>query len=130
MSLTNKIEVTGKIAKFPKGTKAVNALEYFEKIKVNPNKIWYILVESQSDQLKMVKYNRCKGVDLLDYCAQLKQYYRSKFKLDKEILEQLDQIDVIGEQDFSILKNIPNLTIEGQSLISKITNDLIKLLAD
>jgi hypothetical protein len=35
----NKIEFTGKIAKFPKNTKAINALKLLEKIKVNPNKL-------------------------------------------------------------------------------------------
>jgi len=119
----SKIEVTGKVAKFPKGINAVNALQYLEKIKANPNKIWYILVESQQDQLKMVKYNRCKGVDLLDYCAQLKQHYRSTLK-NSSILEQIDKIEVVGEQDFSIIKNIP------EELINRITSDLIKLLAN
>jgi hypothetical protein len=129
-STNNKIELTGKVAKFPKNTKAVTALQYLEKIKVNQNKVWYVIVENQDNELKMVKYNRAKGVNLLDYCAELKAYYRIKYKNDP-ILEQIETIEVIGENDFSVVKNIPDVTLEsGITLLSKITSDLIKLLAD
>lgn len=127
---SNKIELTGKIAKFPKNVKAVTALQYLEKIKVNQNKVWYILVENQDNELKMVKYNRTKGVNLLEYCAELKQHYRTKYKNDP-ILEKIETIEVIGENDFSIIRNIPQIQLEsGSTLLSKITSDLIKLLAD
>lgn len=126
----NKIELTGRVAKFPKNTKAVDALKYLEKIKVNQNKVWYVIVENQDTELKMVKYNRTKGVNLLDYCAQLKQHYRTKYS-DNVMLEKIEMIEVIGENDFSIIKNIPEITLEsGITLLSKITSDLIKLLAD
>lgn len=126
----NKIELTGKVAKFPKNTKAVTALQYLEKIKVNPNKVWYILVEDQDSDLKMVKYNRAKGVNLLDYCSELKQHYRVKYKNDP-VLEHIENIEVIGEDEFSVIKNIPQIELEsGITLLSKITTDLIKLLAD
>ncbi len=126
----NKIEFTGKVAKFPKNTLAKTALQYLEKIKVNQNKTWYVIVENQDNELKMVKYNRTKGVNLLDYCAELKQYYRIKYKNDP-VLEKIETIEVIGENDFSIIKNIPEIKLEsGITLLSKITSDLIKLLAD
>lgn len=127
----NKIELTGKVAKFPNDIKAVSALKYLEKIKMNKNKLWYILVENQNNELKMVKYNRCEGVNLLDYTLELKQYYKLKYKNDLSLIENLEKIEVVGEEDFSVIKNIPNIVLENdQTLISKITSDLIKLLAD
>lgn len=127
------VNLTGKIAKFPKNTKAYDALKFLEKVKINPNKIWYIIVENQDSELKLVKYNRAKGVDLLEYTLELKNHYRIKYKNDNCMLSKIENIEVIGEHDFSIIKNIPNIIIDdinGLNLLSKITSDLIKLLAD
>lgn len=127
----NNVELNGKIAKFPKNTKAVKALQFLEKIKVNPNKLWYIVIEDQDNQLKTVKYNRSQGVNLLEYMNELKNVYQLKYKDNIEITEALQQIEVIGENDYSIIKNIPLIILEnGQKLISKIAFDLINLLAD
>ena len=127
----NNIEFTGKIAKFPKNTKAVQALQFLEKIKVNPNKLWYILVESQDTMLKMVKYNRSKGVNLINYTTELKAHYVSVYQYEPTIIESINKITVEGEDGFSIIKNIPQILLDNnQTLISKITSDLIKLLAD
>lgn len=129
--MADNIEFTGKIVKFPKNTKAVKALEFMETIKINPNKTWYIIIEDQETDLKMVKYNRCKGVNLLDYTNALKNQYIKFYTNNNQILEQLNNIIVDGESDFSIIKNIPHIVLENnQTLISKITLDLIKLLAD
>ena len=128
-----QIKLNGKIAKFPKNTKAVTALKFLETIKINPNKIWYIIVENQENELKLVKYNRTKGVDLLEYTLKLKEHYRIKYKGSNKLLEVIEKIEVIGEQDFSVIKNIPNVFVDESkklTLLSKIMSDLIKLLAD
>ncbi len=129
----NQIKLKGKIAKFPKNTKAVTALKFLEKIKINPNKIWYIIVENQENELKLVKYNRTKGVDLLVYTTELKNHYKIKYKGDAALVQLIENIEVIGEEDFSVIKNIPNVFIDESNkltLLSKMTSDLIKLLAD
>lgn len=129
----NQINFVGKIAKFPKNTKAFTALQYLEKVKINPNKIWYIIIENQDTELKLVKYNRSKGVDLLEYTLELKNHYRIKYKNEPSIIEKIEAIEVIGEQDFSVIKNIPHIVIDENKkleLLSKIASDLIKLLAD
>lgn len=126
----NNIELTGKVVKFPKNTKAVKALQFLENVKVNPNKIWYIIIEDQGTDLKMVKYNRTLGVNLLEYTTNLKKYYITQFSDKQEILEMFKNIIVEGENDFSVIKNIPKIILENnQTLISKIASDLIKLLA-
>jgi len=129
--MENNVELRGKIAKFPKNTKAVKALQFLEHVKVNPNKLWYIVIEDQDNQLKMVKYNRAKGVNLLEYTSELKSVYYHKYKDNNDIIEALNKITVEGENDFSIIKNIPMIILEnGQTLISKISSDLINLLSD
>lgn len=131
MDSNNKVEFTGRIAKFPKNTKAKDALQFLERIKVNPNKLWYIIVEDQGTDLKMVKYNRSQGVNLLDYTADLKMHYLTKYANDASMSENIRKIEVIGENDFSVIKNIPPIILEGgHTLLSKITMDLVKLLAD
>lgn len=123
----DKIELTGKIAKFPKNTKAVNALKFLENIKVNPKKLWYIIIESQCNELKMVKYNRNNDESLIKYTNALKQYYKDNCK---DLTNEIDKITIVGESDFSIIKNIPHVILENnKTLLSKITEDLIKLLA-
>jgi len=127
----SNIKLTGKIAKFPNNTKAIKALKFLENVKVNPKKLWYIIIEDQGTDLKMVKYNRHSDVNLLEYTTELKQIYIKQYSHDSSMLESLHKISVEGELDFSIIKNIPNITLEnGQTLISKISSDLIKLLAD
>lgn len=127
--MEENINLTGKVAKFPKNTKAVKALQFLEHVKVNPNKLWYILIEDQGTELKTVKYNRSKGVSLIDYTNALKKYYLKHYVNDSIMTESINNIIVEGENDFSLIKNIPLITLEnGQTLISKITTDLIKLL--
>jgi hypothetical protein len=127
----NKINLTGKIAKFPNDVKAVTAFKYLQNIKVNPDKLWYILIENQGNELKMVKYNQKDTTSLIKYTSALKDYYFKYYENNNLILESLNKIEIVGENDFSIIKNIPNIQLnENETLLCKITQDLIKLLAN
>lgn len=129
-NINNNIELTGKIAKFPNDTKAVKAIKFLESVRANPNKLWYIIIEDQGTDLKMVKYNRALGVNLFDYTVKLKEFYCTYYKDQPEVLELFNNIIVDGENEFSIIRNIPQIVLENnQTLISKIASDLIKLLA-
>lgn len=127
--MENKIKITGKVAKFPKNTRADHALIMMETIKINPNKIWYILIESQDNVLKTVKYNQKNKLDLYMYTETLKQTYMKVFN-DETVLEKINNIEVFGENDFSVMKNIPTDVIleNGQTLLAKITSDLMLIL--
>lgn len=129
MENNNKVNLIGKIAKFPKNTKAVHALTFLEKIKVNPKKMWYIIIEDQEKDLKLVKYNRNNDISLKEYTLELKEYYKKKYKNDKNILEKIEKIHVDAEKDFSVIRDIPNIVINEKTLISIIASDLIKLLS-
>jgi len=98
-------------------------------VKVSKKSIWYIMVEKQDDELQMVKYNNKEGVDLNKFVTDLKSYYMKKYSKDAKVCELIESIKVDGNDKYSMVKNIPLVTVEGRKMISIITEDLIKLLS-
>jgi len=125
-----EIELIGKIAKLPKNTKASKGFSFMESIKISKSSIWYLLIEKQSNELQMIKYNLTKGVNLNKFVNELKNYYCNKYSSNKSILEKINLITVEGNDKFSIIKNISNIDLDGKKLITILTEDLIKLLSN
>lgn len=123
-----KVDFTGKVAKFPKNTKASKAYNFLENVKVSKKSIWYIMVE-KDNELQMVKYNYKEGVDLNKFVNELKTYYIGKFKSNQKICESISKINVDGNDKYSMVRNIPNVKLDNKLLITKITEDLIRLLS-
>jgi hypothetical protein len=119
----------GKIAKFPKNVKASKAYNFLENVKVSKKSIWYIMVEKQDSELQMVKYNNKEGVDLNKFVTDLKSYYIKKYSKDAKVCKLIESINVDGNDKYSMVKNIPLVTVDGRKMISIITEDLIKLLS-
>lgn len=128
--IKEEVQFIGKVAKFPKKTKASKALNFLENVKISKNSIWYILIEKQDNELQMLKYNNKQGFDLSKFVLELKGFYIKKWhKEDPKLAKLVESIHVQGADEFSTIRNIPNIEIEpGKKLISKITEDLIKLL--
>ena len=124
----SKVETFGKVAKFPKNVKASKAYNFLENVKVSKKSIWYIMVE-KDNELQMVKYNFKEGVDLNKFVNDLKTYYLAKHKNNKMICEAVSKIAVDGNDKYSMIRNIPLVEVDGRKMISKITEDLIKLLS-
>jgi hypothetical protein len=124
-----KVETFGKVAKFPKNVKASKAFNFLENVKVSKKSIWYIMIEKQDNELQMVKYNYKEGVDLSKFVNELKGYYIDKYKSEPNIKKLVESITVDGNDKYSMVKNIPTITLDGKKLITKITEDLIKLLS-
>ena len=124
-----KVEFIGKVAKLPKGVKAANGFNFLESIKISKSSIWYLMVERQDNELQMVKYNHKQGVDLNKFITGLKKYYSEKYSNNPQVLEKIKNIVVDGNDKFSMVKNIPTIELEGKKMISRITEDLIKLLS-
>ena len=124
-----KVETFGKVAKFPKNVKASKAYNFLENVKVSKKSIWYIMVEKQDNELQMVKYNNKEGVDLNKFVNELKTYYLDKYSKDVKVCKLIEGIKVDGTDVYSMVKNIPLVTVEGRKMISIITEDLIKLLS-
>ena len=123
------VETFGKVAKFPKNTKASKAYNFLENVKVSKKSIWYIMVEKMDNELQMVKYNVKEGVDLSKFVNELKGYYTKKYNKDAKFVEMINKIKVDGNDKYSMVQNIPLVEVEGKKMITRITEDLIKLLS-
>jgi len=124
-----KVTTYGKVARFPKNVKASKAYNFLENVKVSKKSIWYIMVEKQDNELQMVKYNNKEGVDLNEFVTELKGYYLKKYSKDTKVCKLIEAINVDGNDNYSMVKNIPLVTVDGRKMISIITEDLIKLLS-
>lgn len=124
MSKDGKVDFYGKVAKFPKNTKANKAYNFLENIKVSKSKLWYILIEKEENGLQVIKYNNKLGFDLYDFVNKLKDYYST----NEDLSPYIDELTIDGENKFSIIKNIPDVEINGKKFITLLTEDLIKLL--
>ena len=87
------------------------------------------MIEKQDNELQMVKYNYKKGVDLNQFIKELKTYYISKYKNNKEVIKMIENIQVDGNDKYSWIKNIPMVELDGKKMISRVTEDLIRLLS-
>ena len=124
----SKVETFGKVAKFPKNVKASKAYNFMENVKVSKKSIWYLMIE-KDNELQMVKYNFKEGVDLNKFVNELKSYYIAKNKNNKIICEAIAKMAVDGNDKYSMIRNIPLVDVGGKKLITKITEDLIRLLS-
>lgn len=125
----SQVDFTGKVAKFPRNVKASKAYNFLENVKVSKKSIWYIMVEKQDSELQMVKYNVKEGVDLTKFVGDLKTYYINKYNSEDKVKKLIESIYVDGNDKYSMIKNIPTIELDGRKLITKITEDLIRLLS-
>jgi hypothetical protein len=124
-----KVEFYGKVAKFPNKTKASHALNFLENVKVPKQSVWYILIEKQDNELQVLKYNNSQGVDMKKFTEDLKKYYCEQYRDQPKLKSLIEGIELNGAQEFSAIRNIPDIDVEnGRKLITKITEDLVKLL--
>lgn len=126
---SNTFDKIGKVAKFQNNTKVSKAYNFLENVKIPKSAIWYIMVEKQDDELHMVKYDFKKGVDLSKFVNELKEFYIEQFKNHEDLVEKISNIEVDGDDKYSMIKNIPQIKLKDRKMISIITNDLIKLLS-
>lgn len=120
-----KVNFYGKVAKMPKNTKAKNAYNFLENIKVSKKKLWYILIEKDENELQCIKYNNKMGVNLKLFIEQMKEYH----KKDKELYEHIKNLKIEGNDKFSIIKGIEDVEIKpGKKMITFLTEELIQLL--
>lgn len=125
----SSVQFYGKLAKFPKGTKASKSYNFLENVKIAKSSIWYIMIEKCDNELQMVKYNYKKGVDLSKFVSDLKSYYTKQFSNNVNVMKLIESIEIDGNDKYSYIKNIPLIELNGKKMISKITEDLIKLLS-
>ncbi len=126
-----KVQLIGKVAKLPKGTLPSKGLTFLENIKTPKNSIWYIIVERQVDsELQMLKYNKNVGVNIERFVNDLKGYYTKKYSKNESLVKLIEAIEIKGADDYSWIKNIPLISLDGKKMVTIITEDLIKLLSN
>ena len=86
-------------------------------------------MDINGESLQLVKYNYNEGVDLNKFVNELKEYYLNKYKDNKSLCESINKIEADGNDRYSIIKGITPVEVDGKKLITKITEDLIKLLS-
>src|SRR6478735_5136230 len=135
MSDKVKGKVIGKVLELEKNT---DVAKFMENIKIPRNKHWYLITEKEINEegkeLHLVKYNM-EGINTLQFVSQLKEHY-IKSTQDEKMKQLFEAIRVIGNDKFTIIKNIPNIEIKEsilennklveikKTLLSKITSDL------
>ena len=140
--MRKKVKLYGKehgLVKLPKNAKAEKFIEGVDhdKVKIPHNNLWYVMVEKDviednQTSLHLVKYNNIGGVEVNTFVNQVKEHYINTAS-DKNLAKLFENIQVVGTGEFSIIKNIPDVEIKvgdkDMKMVSKIANDLIKLLA-
>ena len=121
----NNVHFYGKVAKMPKNTKAASSLNFLEKIKISKQKLWYVIIEKQEfSELQTIKYNNKVGVNLKDFTDALKKHYEN----NPIMREHIEKLIIDGNDKFSMIRNIPDVEINGKKLMTILMEDLIKLL--
>lgn len=119
------VKFYGHIAKMPKNVKASSSINFLEKIKISKQKLWYIIIEKDEvNELQTIKYNNRVGVNLNEFVNELKHFYEK----NPMMLEHIEKLTIDGNDKFSIIRNIPDVEINGTKLMTILMNDLIKLL--
>jgi hypothetical protein len=126
-STNESVNFYGKVAKFPNNVKPSKAYSFLEKIKVNPDKLWYMMIQRDND-LQMIKYNTKAGVVLNEFVEGLKEFYLEKWKdISEDLKEQIKNMTITGEDKYAVI-TVPMIQINGRHLINIIAEDLVKIL--
>ena len=131
MTNSKNVNLIGKVALFPKNTTAKKAYNFLENIKINKKKLWYFIIEKEIiekdntfEELQIIKYNNKEGINCKIFVETLADYY----KQDKIMYKYINDLIIDGSENFSIIRNIPNVKIKDKTLISILTENLIQLL--
>ena len=131
----NNVSMYGKIAKFPKNTKAKSAYNFLTNLKISSRKLWYFIIEKEivsvdgknkAQEIQLIKYNNKNGINSDAFIEILKKEY----PVDTELGKYINNLIIDSEENFSVIRNIPDVEIGGKKLINIISEDIIRLLYD
>ena len=133
--MDNNVSMYGKIAKFPKNTKAKSAYNFLTNLKISSRKLWYFIIEKEivsvdgknkAQELQLIKYNNKNGINCDAFIEILKKEYPN----DTELGKYINNLIIDSEENFSVIRNIPDVEIGSKKLINIISEDIIRLLYD
>jgi len=119
-----KFEFIGKIAKFPSKIKPSVSIVLLENNKVSKDKLHYIISEQTPNTLVVIKYNEKANIKLTEFITTLMEYY----KRNEQLKQPFSKIVVEGTEQYSIIKNIPDIKFGDRKLMQVLNDDLVKLL--
>lgn len=131
----NNVSMYGKIAKFPKNTKAKSAYNFLTNLKISSRKLWYFIIEKEivsvdgknkAQELQLIKYNNKNGIN----CDAFIEILKKEYHVDTELGKYINNLIIDSEENFSVIRNIPDVEIGGKKLINIISEDIIRLLYD
>lgn len=110
------IKVIGKIIQFSSNLKLNEVIDFLAKRGIDKEKCWYFITE-KNNELHLIRNN--------DLGFKLQPFVLSfiNLKIKDKLTESKDQIKIIGNNQFSIVSNIP------QELYETVKNGLIALLS-
>jgi hypothetical protein len=123
-SKMESFKIDGKIVNFSNCIKPSISIVMLENNKISKDKLHYIISEQTKNSLVVLKYNEKAEIKLTDFANTLITYYKKNIN-SKNIF---DNIIVEGSEQFSIIKNIPDINIGNKKLIQLLKDDFIKLL--
>jgi len=118
------IKIDGKIINFYGNIKPSISIVMLENNNVSKDKLHYIISQQTKNSLVILKYNEKAEIKLTDFANTLISYY----KKNENFKVIFDKIIVEGSEQFSIIKNIPDINIGDKKLIQILNDDFIKLL--
>lgn len=107
----------GKLINFKHNPKDV--IKLLETYNLSKDQFWYFMIE-QNDEIHVVKHNESAVFKMTEFTNALFTFY---IKNNNSILENLKTIKVAGNDNFVVIKNIP------ENLHEKIKKDFITLLS-
>jgi hypothetical protein len=120
-----QFELIGKIAVFPSEIKPSVSMVMLENNNISKNKLHYIISKQTIDTISLFKYNENSKMNLTEFVKNIINYY----KLNENNKNIFEKINVEGNSQYVILKNIPDVKFtNNENLIDLLKNNIIKLL--
>lgn len=114
------IDFINKVAIFKHSVKASDALFLLESVKVDKNKLWYIMMERNETTLQVVKYNPSVGFNLTEFVVELYKHYKQSAEISEHLTEH---VCISGGKEFAVISNL------NAFMLNQLKLDLIKLLS-
>lgn len=122
--------VYGRVVVFPPNTSAKESYQHLIKMKADPKKHYYVLIENQGTEIKLYKYNEKAEYHLREFINGLILYYRHIEEIPW-LAEKLEQVKVDGQDKLVRIHDIPNIKIHlnetknGKSSTMTVTRFLV-----
>jgi len=119
-----RFKLNGKVAKFLDNYKPSDAYSLLESNNHSKDDLHFMIIEQTDKSLLVLKYNENHELKLKEFVDNLVSYYRRNPQLDKLFSE----IVVEGNDVFSIIKNVPQIELNGKKVLQILNDDLMNLL--